>query len=100
MKHLLQSEFGFKRVEVEKLSGYVNINYLVKTNSSKYIFKTYSPDNEMQSLVEIENETLIFLHKAYQNKFPKPVPFIDGSYVKTLEIDGKETICRMLSGSK
>ncbi len=97
MKHLLQSEFGFNKVEIKKLNGYVNINYLVKTGTSKYIFKTYSPDKEMQSLVEIENETLIFLNKAYQNKFPKPIQFIDGSCVKTLEIDGKETICRMLS---
>lgn len=97
MKHLLQSEFGFQKVEIKKLNGYVNINYLVKTGTSKYIFKTYSPNKEMQSLVEIENETLIFLHKTYQNKFPKPIQFIDGSYVKTLEIEGKETICRMLS---
>ena len=97
MKKLLQTEFGFQDVEIRNLTGYVNKNHLVKTSTSQYIFKTYSCNKEMQALVEIENETLLFLQESDKDKFPKPIQFLDGAYVKILEIDGKETICRMLS---
>lgn len=97
MKHLLQSEFGFQVVEIKKLNAYDNANYLIKTNTAKYIFKTYNYNKELLALVETENETLIFLQEEDKNKFPKPIQFTDGSFVKIIEIDGEETICRMLS---
>lgn len=97
MNTLLQTEFGFQEVEIKKLNGYENVNYLIKTNTAKYIFKTYLYNKESLALVEAENETLLFLQKSDKNKFPEPIQFTDGSFVKILEIDGNETICRMLS---
>ena len=97
MKNILQTEFGLKEVEIKKLNGYDNANYLVKTNTAKYIFKTYINSVELHDLVIAENETLLFLQKSGKNKYPKPIQFTDGSYIKILNIDGEKRICRMLS---
>jgi len=97
MKKDLQNEFGFKKVEIKKLDGYDNANYLVETDGNKYIFKTYSFDDELLDFVNAENETLFFLQKTNNNKYPKPIPFLDGSYIKTLSIEGENKICRMLT---
>jgi 4-aminobutyrate aminotransferase-like enzyme len=97
MNKLLQTEFGLKEVEIKKLNGYDNVNYLVKTNTAKYIFKTYSIDSELNDLVIAENETLLFLQKSDKNKYPRPIQFINGSFVKNLNIGGEIRICRMLS---
>ena len=97
MNKLLQKQFGFHEVEIKKLNGYDNSNYLVKTEREKYIFKTYLKNEESLALVEAENKTLLFLQNSINDKFPKPIKFTDGSFVKCIEIDGKETICRMLS---
>lgn len=97
MNRLLQIEFGFQEVEIKKLNGYDNLNYRVKTSTSTYVFKTYQYNKDMFALVEAENEILLLLPKTNKNKYPKPIPFADSSYVKTLIIDGEKRICRMLS---
>ena len=97
MKDVLQEQFGFQIVEIKKLNGYDNANYLIRTDDTKYIFKTYRYTNDSMSLVEAENNTLLSLQTNHQNKLPKPIPFKDGSYVKIIELDGEETICRLLS---
>lgn len=97
MIKLLETEFGLKVVEIKKLDGYDNANYLVKTRVSTYIFKTYVDDGEIGDLIKAENKTLLFLQKQENLKSPQPILFIDGSYIKSLEIDGENRICRMLS---
>lgn len=97
MKDLLQGQFEFQIVEIKKLNGYDNANYLIRTSDTKYIFKTYHYTNDSMSLVEAENNTLLSLQNNHQNKLPKPIPFKDGSYVKILKLNGEETICRLLS---
>ncbi|MBC8401334.1 MAG: aminotransferase class III-fold pyridoxal phosphate-dependent enzyme [Candidatus Marinimicrobia bacterium] len=97
MNKLLQKEFGFKQVEIKKLNGYDNLNYLVNTEAGKYIFKTYLKDTESLARIEAENEILIALQNPLNDKFPRPIQFTDGSFVKCIEIGGKATICRMLS---
>ena len=97
MKHLLQSEFGFQEVEIKKLYGYENANYLIKTNTDKYVFKTYRYNKGLLALVEAETEALLFLQEPDKNIFPKPIQFTDGSFVKIIELDGERVICRMLS---
>ncbi len=96
MKKLFQIQFGFNPIEIKKLWGYENSNYLVRTKDIQYIFKTYLKNAETFKLVEAENETLLFLQSP-NNNFPKPIKFKDGSLVKILEIEGKERLCRMLS---
>ncbi len=97
MNKLLQSEFGFQQIEIEKLNGYDNANYLVKTDDHRFIFKTYKYDDELLDLVEAEIETLLFLQKSDKKKYPKPIQFSDGSYSKILIFDGEKRICRMLT---
>ena len=97
MKKNLQKEFGFKEVDIKKLDGYDNANYLVKNNGNRYILKTYKYNDELLDLVKAENETLLFLQKSENNRYPKPTQFTDGSYIKILDIDGEKHIYRMLS---
>ena len=97
MNKLIQSEFGLEEIEIKKLDGYDNANYLVKTGSKKCIFKTYTYNDELLDLIKAENETLLFLQKSDKNIYPKPIQFANGSYLKKLEIDSEYRICRMLS---
>ena len=97
MNTLLLSEFGLKNVEVKKLNGYDNVNYLITTSKKKYIFKTYSFNEEVFEIVKAENETLLFLQKSDNENYPKPVPFSDGSLIKKLNIEGVDQVCRMLT---
>ncbi len=97
MKKLLQTEFGFKSADIKQLDGYENLNYLVETATGKFVFKTYKNDDYLNDLVKAENDVLLFLNKQDNGKYPKPVRFADGSYVKILIISGEKRICRMLS---
>ena len=97
MKKLLQTEFALNPIDIKKLWGYDNLNYLIKTNDGQYVFKTYIKNTETLALVEAENEALLFLHNTNNNNFPKPIKFKDGSLVKIIEIEGEERVCRMLS---
>ena len=96
MDKLIQNEFGFQEIKINKLKGYDNANYLVKTGTDKYIFKTYSYNDTLLDLVKSENEILLFLQNDNE-KYPKPIPFLDGSYIKILTIDNEKKICRMLT---
>jgi len=94
---LLETEFSFHKPEVKRLNGYDNVNYIVKTKSNRYIFKTYSYNKELLAILEAENEALLNLHKKDADTFPNPILFTDGNFIKVLEIDGSKAICRMLS---
>ena len=97
MIELLQSEFGLTEIEVKRLNGYDNVNYLVNSATGQCIFKTYNPTDELYEMVKAQNETLLFLQKSDSTKYPKPIQFIDGSLVKVLSIDGIKQVCRMLT---
>lgn len=97
MESLLQEQFGIHCSELKKLNGYDNSNYLVKTDNGKYIFKTYKKGAELLDLVNAENQVLLYLQESEQNRYPRPIQFVDESEVKVLNIKGKQTICRMLS---
>jgi ethanolamine-phosphate phospho-lyase len=97
MKKLIQEQFEFDALEIKKLNGYENINYLIIRSLSKNIFKTYKYSKELLSILEAENKALLHLQEENENKFPKPIPFANGDFIKVLDIDGESTICRMLS---
>ena len=40
LQELLQAEFSFEAIEIKKIGGYDNANYVVTGDSNKYIFKT------------------------------------------------------------
>ena len=97
MNTLLQTAFGFQHVEIKPLDGYDNLNYLIRTERGTFIFKTYPYDAETLAQVEAENETLRFLQQPANSRFPRPVPFADGSLVKRMDVEGQDRIARMLS---
>jgi Ser/Thr protein kinase RdoA (MazF antagonist) len=97
MKRLIQKQFGINPLEIKKLWGYDNSNYLIKTNDGHYVFKTYLKNTETLTFVEAEIEALLFLQSSNNTKFPDPIKFKDGSLIKIIEIEGEERICRMLS---
>ncbi len=97
MNKLLQSEFGLTEIDVKRLNGYDNVNYLVSSTTGKYIFKTYHFSNALFEMVKAENEVLFFLQKNAQNKYPRPIQFSDGTSVKVIKIEGIEHVCRMLT---
>ena len=97
MKKLIKKQFGYTDIELIQLNGYDNANYLVKTETGKYVFKIYPRNDESLALVAAENETLLFLKDSKNFQYPIPVSFNDGSLIKVLEMDGKPTICRMLN---
>ena len=97
MKKLIQSEFGIVDFDVKKLNGYENVNYLISTATDKYIFKTYNYSEDIYDTVVAENEILFFLQESVQNNYPTPIQFSDGSFIKTLTIEGEKQVCRLLT---
>ena len=97
MKEIIEKEFGIVPIEIKKLNGYENINYLVKTKTDSFVFKTYPFSKSIFALTEAENEALSFIQDNFQKKTPKPIPFTDGSNTKNIEINGDLLTCRMLS---
>lgn len=97
MTEHIQRYISFEITEIKKLVGYDNANYLLKSDTEKYIFKTYVIDEGVLDLIKAENDALLHLQKTQPKAFPKPVPFVDGSFIKIVPIDGVEKVCRVLS---
>ena len=93
MEKLLIKEFGIKPIEIIRINGYDNLNYLIKTNSKNYILKTYE-DLSLIDLIQSETKALLFLN---DNLYPKPVPFLNGENVRIIQIKGTSKIYRLLS---
>jgi ethanolamine-phosphate phospho-lyase len=96
IKTFLISQFDVKPIEIKKLWGYENLNYLITTDNNQYVFKTYLYDENLLSIIIAENDLLLHLNTA-KNKYPFPISFIDGSYIKVLNFDGEKKICRLLT---
>ena len=97
MKTILQDHYGINTTRVEKLNGMDNANYLVEAETERYILKTYPFTKDTLSLVEAENEALLFLQQQAPVHTPKPIPLLDGLYCGVMNSDGKKMIFRMLS---
>ncbi|MEL6558638.1 MAG: aminotransferase class III-fold pyridoxal phosphate-dependent enzyme [Bacteroidota bacterium] len=97
MEDFLKEQFGLANPKVKKLNGYDNVNYLVDDNSGQFIFKTYPFDEDLLEILVAENDVLLQLQQKEDLRFPRPVPFLKGDYIRTEEIAGRKTICRMLT---
>mgnify|MGYP000612946807 FL=1 len=96
IEKLLREKCGFKNPHLKRLDGYDNANYLVETDGIKYVFKTYPFSEETLSLVNAEIEILLAISNE-KGTYPEPIAFTDGSYLQVIEIEGKTTICRLLT---
>ena len=97
MIDLLEKTFGILPLEIKKLNGYENKNYLITTDKKRYVFKTYPFDKDLQSLLEAECQALLFLQKKPNSKTPLPISFNSGEYVQALKVENEKRLCRMLS---
>jgi len=97
IKKLLQAQYSINPIEIKKLWGYENSNYLVITDDRQYVFKTYIYNEDLLSVIEAENDVLLHLQNNNQKSYPIPIEFNDSSYVKVLNIDREKRICRLLS---
>ena len=95
MINKIKEWFQFDIVELKKLNGYDNVNYLLCTSTGQYIFKTYVFTEDMLALIEAENSVLHQLKK--DPSFPVPIPFKNGDALKITTINGVKTICRLLT---
>ena len=97
MKEAILKAFGILPLDIKRLNGYENENYLVTAKDAQYIFKTYPSIKNIFSLINAECLALIHLQQKGGCKTPIPIPFISGEYVKTIHINNQEKCCRMLS---
>ncbi|MFC1785008.1 aminotransferase class III-fold pyridoxal phosphate-dependent enzyme [Candidatus Neomarinimicrobiota bacterium] len=97
IKKILKTQYDINPIEIKKLWGYENQNYLVITDSKQFVFKTYLYDDDLLPIIEAENDVLLHLKNNNQDGSPLPIVFDNGSYVKVLDIDGEKRICRLLS---
>lgn len=97
MKQLLSKELGSEVVSIKRLNGYENVNYLVESVDSRCIFKTYQWSEEIYDLANAETNVLLHLKPSSKGQYPTPIPFQDGSYVKTINVEGSTLICRLLT---
>ncbi|MFT6002405.1 MAG: ethanolamine-phosphate phospho-lyase, partial [Flavobacteriales bacterium] len=55
MLNTIKPWFNFDIISLKKLNGYDNVNYRLTTETTKYIFKTYTFTEDLLALVEAEN---------------------------------------------
>ncbi len=96
MNKIIKENFNLEIIELKKLDGYENENYLITTKNKKYIFKKYPYSPELETVIKGENEVLLFLSENNE-KFPSPIKAVDGKYVQIHKINRQKFICRMLS---
>ncbi|WP_350291865.1 aminotransferase class III-fold pyridoxal phosphate-dependent enzyme [uncultured Croceitalea sp.] len=97
LEKILINEFGLAKPTIKKINGYENANYQIKTERGSYIFKTYKYEENLLAIIEAENQILQDLAKSRQNLYPNPISFKNGDSIKLLELDGRLSICRMLT---
>ena len=93
----ISQAFGIVPLEIKKLNGYENENYLITAKDARFIFKSYPKNKKTKALLEAECEALLHLQKEGPLSTPIPVAFSCGSFVKTLHIEKKTKLCRMLT---
>jgi len=96
MNKIIEENFNLVIINIKKLNGYENENYLIETSNSKFIFKKYPYSTELKSIIQGENETLIYLSNK-SSQFPNPISTVDGKYLIVQKLNGKKFIFRMLS---
>ena len=97
MREAIIKSFGILPLEIKKLNGYENENYLIKTEENRYIFKAYRATQNTMSLLNAECGALLHLQNKKNSKTPTPIPFLSGEYVETIDLENEPKCCRMLS---
>ncbi len=95
IKKTLKNHFNIHAIEIKKLVGEVNINYLVITENEKFIFKESPLDRETIDFSVDESSLLEVLSNRLPFYFQKPVKSVSEGY---LVVDNKANkVYRLLS---
>jgi 4-aminobutyrate aminotransferase-like enzyme/aminoglycoside phosphotransferase (APT) family kinase protein len=97
LKAILKEEFGFENPEIKLLTGYFNLNYLITHHEEKFILKTYGFDAEYWDVLQAESEILLQLADQKIAGIPRPIHFSEGKYLLQKQLEGKNSIIRILS---
>ncbi len=97
MKDILIKKYKLKSPAIKKLVGYDIVNYLVESDSNKYILKVYPNKKEELDFAEAENEVLFHLQKKKNNCFPKPILSDEKQLLSSFKTDGENKTARLLT---
>ena len=97
MEEWIRIRFNFHSLELKRLNGYDNANYLLITEKGKFILKTYPYTLETFDLVQAETDILLALQHKFEGRLPTPISFSGGKYVDVVELNEKPKIIRLLS---
>jgi len=94
-KEIAKSLYGVEG-EVKVLPGYLDFNFLVKSNSESYVLKISRPNEDIEYL-GFQQEILQHLSKSELNS-PNAYSDIHGNYISSIkDEDGKTRLVRLLS---
>lgn len=97
MEEWIKTWFDFNSLDIKRLNGYDNANYLLITEKGKFILKTYPYTSDTFDLVQAETDILLALQHKFEGRIPTPTPFKDGNYIQVVELNEKSQIIRLLS---
>jgi 4-aminobutyrate aminotransferase-like enzyme/Ser/Thr protein kinase RdoA (MazF antagonist) len=97
MEEWIKTRLDFHSLEIKRLNGYDNANYLLDTENGKFILKTYPYSLDTFDLVQAETDILLALQHKFEGRIPTPIPFLTGKHNDVVEINGNPQIIRLLS---
>ena len=97
MKEIILKHFGIEAIELKRLAGYENANYLVRASNESYIFKTYEFDDLLYNTVRAESDLLGHLASTGTSKYPQPLTTDSGEFVEVIEVNNSKLIIRLLT---
>jgi len=93
----IKEYFGIEVVDVQTLEGYANLNFRIKdVEERSYVYKSFQHADDLL-FFESETEVLNKLTKKFPDKFPKPIPAINGAYIVKQVQGNDKTNNRILS---
>ncbi len=95
----LKALYNITVVKVKKQVGYDTQNFLLESESKKYILKKYIGIAENAPELNYENEVLTFLSEETPSRFPQPISNISGKYVSKDEEGNALRVLSYLEGS-
>jgi 4-aminobutyrate aminotransferase-like enzyme len=97
MEHLLAKNYNFINPKIKKLVGYDSDNYLVKSNSGKFMWKVCPNEKNKIDFAKAENEVLLHLQKNENNKFPAPIKNNSDGFLTSFKVENSAKTARLLT---
>lgn len=97
VENLLSEKFGISGAAVEPLTGYDNLNFLIRTGSGEFVLKTYPSRPGLMERLSAESVLLKILAGKISKPIPKPVGASGGDDVIEAEMGGRILFARLLT---